>query len=90
MAQAQRLASSRQSGHFRTLQDAGNVVPEISGELADGLHSVNSRFFEVQGRLRMEQTIVEERSVVQREGLNVRTLWRERGGGPAVTTATLQ
>ena len=90
MAQAQRLASSRQNGHFRTLLDAGKVVPGIAGELTDVLHSVNSRFFEVQGRLRMEQAVVEERSVVQREGLNVRTLWRERGGNPAVKPATLQ
>jgi general secretion pathway protein K len=89
MAQAQRLASSRQSGHFRTLSDVGKVVPEIAGELADTQHGVNSRFFEVQGKLRIEQTVVEERSVVQREGLNVRTLWRERGA-QGVQTANLQ
>jgi general secretion pathway protein K len=90
MAQAQRLAGSRQNEHFRTLLDAGKVVPEIADELTDTLHSVNSRFFEVQGRLRMEQTVVDERSVVQREGLNVRTLWRDRGGGQAVKLANLQ
>jgi general secretion pathway protein K len=90
MAQAQRLAGSRQNEHFRTLLDAGKVAPEIAGELTDTLHSVNSRFFEVQGRLRMEQAVVDERSVVQREGLNVRTLWRDRGGGQAVKLANLQ
>jgi general secretion pathway protein K len=89
LAQAQRLVSSRQSGHFRTLSDAGQVVPEIAAELADAQHSVNSRFFEVQGRLRMEQTVIEERSVVQREGINVRTLWRDRGA-PGAQAATLQ
>jgi general secretion pathway protein K len=90
MAQAQRLAGSRLNEHFRTLLDAGKVVPEIASELTDSLHSVNSRFFEVQGRLRMEQAVVDERSVVQREGLNVRTLWRDRGGGQAVKLAPLQ
>ena len=90
MAQAQRLAGSRQNEHFRTLLDAGKVAPEIAGELTDTLHSVNSRFFEVQGRLRMEHTVVDERSVVQREGLNVRTLWRDRGGSQAVKLAPLQ
>jgi len=79
MAQAQRLASSRQNAHFRSLAEAGKLVPEIAGELNDQQHSVNSQFFEVLGRLRMDQTVVEERSVVQREGLNVKTLWRERG-----------
>lgn len=79
MAQAQRLVTSRQSTHFRTLSDAGKVVAEAAGDLNDAQHSVSSRFFEVQGRLRLDQTIIEERSVVQREGLNVKTLWRDRG-----------
>jgi general secretion pathway protein K len=87
MAQAQRLAASRQTGHFRTLGDAGDVVPEVAGELSEGQHSVNSRFFEVQGRLRMERNVVEERSLVQREGLNVKTLWRDRGVQGPQTTA---
>jgi general secretion pathway protein K len=79
MSQAQRLAATRQTGHFRTLGDAGNVVPEVAGELSEGQHSVSSRFFEVKGRLRMERTVVEEQSLVQREGLNVKTLWRDHG-----------
>ena len=87
LAQAQRLASSRQTGHFRTLSDAGKVVTEIAGELGDAQHSVSSRFFEVQGRLRLDQTVVEERSVVQREGLIVKTLWRDRGALTAPTLA---
>lgn len=79
MTQAQRLASSRQSAHFRSLAEAGKLVPDAAGELNDQQHSVSSQFFEVQGRLRMDQTLVEERSVVRREGLNVKTLWRDRG-----------
>lgn len=79
MAQAQRLASSRQTAHFRSLAEAGKLVPDIASELNDQQHGVNSQFFEAQARLRMDQTVVEERSVVQREGLNVKTLWRDRG-----------
>jgi general secretion pathway protein K len=92
LAQAQRLASSRQTGHFRTLNDVGKVVAEVADEVRDAQHSVSSRFFEVQGRLRLDQTVVEEQSVVQREGLIVTTLWRDRGGGgtPAVKLAPLQ
>ena len=41
--------------------------------------AIASRYFEVRGRLRLEQTIVEERSLVQRDGNTVKTLWRERG-----------
>ena len=40
---------------------------------------VASRFFEVRGRLRLDQLVIEERSLLQREGLDVKTLQRERG-----------
>ena len=79
MAQAERLVTTRQFAHFRTLSDAGKVVPDAAGDLNEAQHSVGSRFFEVLGRLRLEQTVVDERSVVQRDGLNVKTLWRDRG-----------
>ncbi|MFO1264322.1 MAG: type II secretion system minor pseudopilin GspK [Rhodoferax sp.] len=79
LAQAQRLATARQSSHFRSLADASKVINEAPPDLNDAQHSVQSRFFEIQGRLRMDQTIVMEQSVVQRDGLQVKTLWRDRG-----------
>ena len=94
LAQAQRLASARQSSHFRSLADASKVITESPPDLNDAQHSVQSRFFEINGRLRMEQTVVQERSVVQREGLQVKTLWRDRGPSttyaPGSATSTLQ
>ncbi len=92
MAQAERLVSTRQLAHFRTLADAGKVVPDAAGDLNEALHSVNSRFFEIHGRLRLEQTVVDERSVVQRDGIAVKTLWRDRGsqGIQSTQTAPLQ
>ncbi|MNY78504.1 hypothetical protein D3C86_2187730 [compost metagenome] len=41
--------------------------------------AVSSSFFEIRGRLRLGETLVSERSLVQRTGMNVVTLWRERG-----------
>jgi len=79
MAQAERLVSSRQSAHFRALGDVGKVAPEAAGDLNESQHGVSSRFFEVHGRLRLEHTTVEEYSVVQREGLVVKVLSRDRG-----------
>ena len=73
LAQAQRLASARQSSHFRSLADASKVITESPPDLNDAQHSVQSRFFEIQGRLRMEQTVVQERSVATRSGLQVKT-----------------
>jgi general secretion pathway protein K len=81
MAQAERLITTRQFAHFRTLADVGKVVPEAAGDLNENQHSVNSRFFEIHGRLRLDQTVVDERSVVQRDGISVKTLWRDRGSG---------
>ncbi|MES2949420.1 MAG: type II secretion system minor pseudopilin GspK [Pseudomonadota bacterium] len=89
MAQAERLVTTRQFAHFRALSDAAKVVPDAAGDLNEILHSVSSQFFEVQGRLRLEQTVVEERSTVQREGILVKTLWRDRGT-PTAPTGALQ
>ncbi len=78
MADAQRIVTERDRAHFRTVADAGKLVGDIAGQFGDGQHSVASRFFEVRGRLRLDRTIVEERSVLQRDGLDVKTLLRER------------
>jgi len=40
---------------------------------------VNSSYFEVRGRLRWGQLMLEERSLVERNGMNVATLWSDRG-----------
>ena len=81
MAQAQRLVSSRQIDHFRSLAAATAQLGPLAGPLADTQHSVGSRFFEVYGKLRLDQAVVEEYSVVQRDGIEVRALWRDRGPG---------
>ena len=87
MAQAQRLVSARQVTHFRTLADASKILGDAPGQLNEVQHSVSSRFFEVRGRLRLDQAVVEELSVVQREGLEVKTLWRDRGAPPSEGTS---
>lgn len=79
LADAQRLVDARENSHFRTLGDANKVTGSRGGQFNEGQHAVASRFFEVRGRLRLDQTVVQERSVLQRDGLTVRTLWRERG-----------
>ncbi|CAM3397973.1 type II secretion system minor pseudopilin GspK [Polaromonas hydrogenivorans] len=79
MAQAQRLVNMRQANHFRTLAEVTAQLGQTAVPLNDAQHSLNSRFFEVQGRLRMDQIVVEEHSVVQRDGIDVKTLWRDRG-----------
>jgi general secretion pathway protein K len=77
LAQAQQLVSARQVSHFRALADASKILGDGPAQFNEAQHSVNSRFFEVRGRLRLDQSVVEELSVVQRDGMDVKTLWRE-------------
>ena len=74
---ANRLAGQRAQNPWSSLdafqKAAGKPVS------VDGTHSVNSRFFEVVGRLRMPATSLLERSVVQRDQVDVKVLWRESG-----------
>ncbi|MBK6592239.1 MAG: type II secretion system minor pseudopilin GspK [Burkholderiales bacterium] len=86
MAQAQRLVSSRQAAHFRNFEDVNKLVPGIASELKTEDHGFSSSFFEIQGRLRLQQTVVEERSLVQRKGMDMKTLWRDRGAQPPATS----
>ena len=79
LADANRLVQARTNRHFATLAEASEALGKAAAVLSDSLHSVNSRFFEVQGTLRMDQVEVQEQSVVQRDGLDVKTLWRQRG-----------
>jgi general secretion pathway protein K len=83
---ARKIVSERRKQHFRSLADVVGLMPALAGQLNDGKHSVASRFFEVTGKLRLadgkQSTVVMERSVVQRDGIDVKVLWRERGSFP--------
>ncbi|VWX58133.1 General secretion pathway protein K [Burkholderiales bacterium 8X] len=81
LAGARRIALQRTRGHFRSLADAAALVQQSGSQFVEGQHSVATRFFEVQGRLRLDRTWVEEQSLLQRDGIDVRIVWRERGAG---------
>ncbi len=77
MSDAQRLVQQRERQHWATL-DAFQKALGRSINLSDAF-SVNTKFFEVTGRLRMPQTVLQERSLVQREMQDLKVLWRESG-----------
>ncbi len=81
MAQAQQLVTERERSHFRRVSDASRLLPGGAAALPEGQLAVgvSSGFFEVRARLRLDKLIVEERSVVQRDGIEVKVLQRERG-----------
>lgn len=89
LASAKRLVERRASAPFLSPAAANALLAANKGQFIEGEQSVNTQFFEVQGRLRLDHTWVEERSLLQRDGLNVKTLWRERGAGASVSAAAL-
>lgn len=81
MSDAQRLVTARERAPFRTINDARQAVGGSQATFPEGQVNVSvaTRFFEVHSRLRLDQTVVEERSVLLRDGLDIRVLRRERG-----------
>ncbi len=103
LALARRLVTARTLAHFKTVAEAAKILGDVPGQLVEGHHSVSSRYFEVRGLLRLDDLVVQERSLVVREGLDIKTLWRERvalppsllstraaGTGPSPKSASLQ
>jgi general secretion pathway protein K len=79
LAEAQEMVARRAQAPFRTLQEATQMMSQHTAALSEGTVGVTTRFFEVRGRLRLDRLVVEERSLLVRDGLDVRTIWRERG-----------
>jgi general secretion pathway protein K len=82
-ADAQRLVSVRASTPFRNPAEAAKALG-VEASLFTGqvtgapLTDVSTRFFEVRSRLRLDKLVVEEHSIVQRDGMDVKVLQRWR------------
>lgn len=83
LALAQQVLSSRSVTPFA---DLASAIPRIPGATDQSVsartHDVRSRFFEVRARLRLDDTVIEEHSLVQRNGLSTQVRWRERLSTP--------
>jgi general secretion pathway protein K len=92
LADAQRLVVERERSPFRTIADAKRAIGASDAMFAEGQAGVGvaSRFFEIRSRLRLDQLVVEERSVVQRDGLDVRLVRRQRGAADAAALGQAQ
>ncbi len=76
---ARRLAQQRQAKPFTMLGDMDKLVPPGALLITEGApYAFVTDYFEVHGRLRLDQTVLEERSLVKRTGSDVATVWRER------------
>ena len=88
-AQAQRLVSLRETRHFRTVADVAIALGVPETDLAGAQLTVGSQFFEIHGQLRQDKIVVQQQSVVRRDGLKVEVQWTTRGPRWA-TTSPLQ
>ena len=74
---AQRLVQQRERQHWVSVEAFQKTLGRTLS--LSETHSVNTRYFEVWGQLRMPHTTLQERSWVQREGQDLKVLWRESG-----------
>ena len=77
LSDAQRLVQGRERQHWTSLEAFQKAWGRTLN--LDNTHSVTTEYFEVHGRLRMPQTILQERSLVQRHGANLKVIWRDSG-----------
>lgn len=88
--QAQQMVSQRSTAHFPTVTDALKAVGLSTDLIEASSVSVASRYFSIRGRLRLGDTTVQERSLVERQGNSVKVLWRQREVVSPETTAPTQ
>jgi general secretion pathway protein K len=77
LADAERIVQERSRTRLRTLEQAKRLLPPDT-DLSPDRVGVASSFFEVTGRLRLEERLLEQRSIIERRGLEMRVIARYR------------
>lgn len=77
LASAERIVRARQDKPFHDLKDILPLLP-ATALISSQRGSFSSNFFEIKGRLRLDARMLEERSLVQRRGLDVVTVSMRR------------
>ena len=75
---ADRLVQHRQRSPFKNLDEVRAQLGSIANSLDDQRANTVSVFFEVRGRLRLEDRVLEESSLIERRGLDMVALSRQR------------
>jgi general secretion pathway protein K len=76
LSSARQALALRARGHWASLNAAREALGAAGLQLNDKQHSVQSRYFEVLGRMRIDNVVQQELALVRREGNQVRMLWR--------------
>jgi general secretion pathway protein K len=76
---AQRIVQTRQRTPFKSLAEFNAQLPtNLAAAVNPQQANTTTTFFEVRGRLRLEDRTLEESSLVERQGTTIVTLWRQR------------
>jgi general secretion pathway protein K len=78
LAQDRQWVSLRERGHWPSLEAARKALGAAGQNLQTGQHDVQSRYFEVTGRMRIDDVVQVEQLLVKREGNQVHMVWRKR------------
>ena len=78
LAQARQWVALRERGHWASLEAAKQALGPVGKNLQAGQHDVKSRFFEVTGRMRIDDVVQVEQLLVKRDGNQVNMVWRVR------------
>lgn len=80
LGKASQWVQERASKPFDTVEDVRIRMGQTAENINDAQHAVNTRFFEVTGQLRHGQVYQLQKSLIQRDGSQTQTLWREQRG----------
>ena len=78
LAQARQSVALRERGHWASLDAAKQALGSAGQNLQAGQHDVQSRYFEVTGRMRIDDVVQVEQLLVKRDGNQVNMVWRVR------------
>jgi general secretion pathway protein K len=88
LAAARQLVARRTLRFFSQVSDANDGLRDQADAFNGQRHSISTRYFEVEGKLRLDNTFVEEHSLLKRDGILLTVLWRERGAGATLRATT--
>ena len=86
LASARQAVERRQRGHWTSLDAARQALGAAGTLLDDKQHSVQSRYFEVHGRMRIDNVVQQEHTLMRREGKQVSMVWRARSPQQRLST----
>lgn len=75
---AQQLVDLRSRTPLQNLEEARQALGPAGRQLDAKRHAIRSSYFEVFGRLRIDDKVQQERALLKRENGQVRMLWRSR------------